>query len=479
MLTRIIRHDLRTPSADRTVSWMIALFGLIVGFGLYNGAARVNAWNETLAEAVRDQDDRLAEIREQAARVDSGDLIPGPYNNPQSPSYVGGVRGQRFAMAPPGPLAAMAIGQNDLYPHYYKINNRSSQSFLDNEEIENPASLLSGRFDLGFVIIYLFPLLILALSHDLISAEREQGTLAMVLSQPVRAGTLVIGKALARLGLVAALVVGLSIAGALAAVANPARGDVAVRLSLWVGVVIAYAAFWFALAVAVNALGRSSATNAVILVGAWMVLVIVAPALLNIAITALHPVPSRVELIQTSRDASTTASREGSNLLARFYEDHPTLAPTEIDLNPTDFWITLQAAQDSVDEAIAPILARYDAQLGQQQRLVDRLGFLSPAIVAQEALNDLAGAGMARRWLFLEQVNEFHERWRAFFVPRIMRREMLSSGDYDNLPAFAFREEDVGDVARRVGLSLLGIALPTALVALVGLWGFRRVRIAG
>lgn len=479
MITRIFWHDLRTLAADRTVRWMIALFGLIVGFGLYNGAARVQAWNATLAAAERDQDDRLEELREQSDRVDSGELVPGPYNNPRSPSYVGGVRGQRFAVSPPGPLAVMAIGQTDLYPHYYKINNRSSQTFLDDEEIENPLNLMSGRFDLGFVIVYLFPLLILALSHDLISAEREGGTLAMVLSQPVRARSLVVGKALARLGLAAALVVGLSLAGAIAAGVNPLRADVAVRLTLWVGVVVAYAAFWFALAVAVNALGKSSATNAVILAGFWMVLVIVAPALLNNAVTALHPAPSRVELIQASREASTAAAREGSNLLARYYEDHPELAPAEIDLNPSDFWIKLQAAQDSIDEAIAPILARYDAQLARQQALVDRLGFLSPAIVAQEALNNLAGAGMARRKLFLEQVDAFHKEWRAFFVPKLMRRELLSRADFDNLPAFAFREEDPGAVARRVGLGLLGLAMPTALVGLIGLWGFRRIRITG
>jgi len=458
---------------------MVALFGLIVGFGLYNGASRVKAWEATLAAASRDQDERLEELRERSDQVDSGELAPGLYNHPRSPSYVGGVRGQRFAMAPPGPLAVMAIGQSDLHPQYYKINNRSSQSFLDDDEIENPINLLTGRFDLGFVIVYLFPLLILALSHDLISAEREQGTLAMVLSQSVRARALVVGKALARLGLAVALVVVPSIVGALAAGVDPLRADAAVRLPLWIGVVVAYAAFWFALAVAVNALGRSSATNAVILVGCWMVLVIVAPALLNIVVTALHPMPSRVELIQATREASTAASREGSNLLARFYEDHPDLAPAEIDLNPADFWIKVQASQESIDQSIAPVLARYDAQLAHQQAMVDRLGFLSPAIVAQEALNDLAGAGMARRKLFLEQVDAYHKEWRAFFVPRVMRREMLSRSDLDNLPTFTFREEDAGAVARRVGLALLGLGIPTAVVGVAGLWGFRRVRIAG
>jgi ABC-2 type transport system permease protein len=53
--------------------------------------------------------------------------------------------------------------------------------------------------------VFLFPLRILALSYNLLSAEREQGTLALVLSQPVRLSTVVLGKLVARFGLVVVL----------------------------------------------------------------------------------------------------------------------------------------------------------------------------------------------------------------------------------------------------------------------------------
>ena len=39
-----------------------------------------------------------------------------------------------------------------------------------------------GRFDLAFVTVYLLPLLVLALSYNVLSEEREQGTLARTLA---------------------------------------------------------------------------------------------------------------------------------------------------------------------------------------------------------------------------------------------------------------------------------------------------------
>ena len=65
-------------------------------------------------------------------------------------------------------------------------------------ELENPQRLLSGRLDLAFVLIYLYPLLILAISYNLLSAEQEQGTLALLLSQPVSLRTVILAKVAVR-----------------------------------------------------------------------------------------------------------------------------------------------------------------------------------------------------------------------------------------------------------------------------------------
>ena len=64
-----------------------------------------------------------------------------------------------------------------------------------------------------------------------------------------------------------------------------------------------------ALAVAVNAWGRSSAGNALSLVGIWLALLVVVPGLASVAVDALHPSPSRVELVNVARDAALLSGK--------------------------------------------------------------------------------------------------------------------------------------------------------------------------
>jgi ABC-2 type transport system permease protein len=97
-------------------------------------------------------------------------------------------------MLPTAPLGPVALGQSDLFPSQYDVTNQSSVVFMNPSDIESPWHLMSGHFDLAFVIVYLLPLLIFALSYNLLSAERENGTLRLLLSQPLRLRTLLAGK---------------------------------------------------------------------------------------------------------------------------------------------------------------------------------------------------------------------------------------------------------------------------------------------
>jgi ABC-2 type transport system permease protein len=56
----------------------------------------------------------------------------------------------------------------------------------------------SGQFDAAFVVLFLYPLLICAVSFDLTATERDRGTLRMVLAQPVTLGDVVAGKMIVR-----------------------------------------------------------------------------------------------------------------------------------------------------------------------------------------------------------------------------------------------------------------------------------------
>jgi ABC-2 type transport system permease protein len=206
----------------------------------------------------------------------------------------------------------------------------------------------------------------------------------------------------------------------------------------------------------------------------WLVLVVVAPSTLNLAANVLYPMPSRVELITALRSASNEASAKGSALLARYYEDHPELAAlTDTERAMNDFTVTRLAVDEEIERSIRPVVDKYDVQLQRQQSLVDRFRFLSPAILAQDALNDIAGTGLARHRHFVSLVEEFHTRWRNYFLPLIVQKAKLTSADYDKLPSFDFQDEPLATVATRTGL---GLVILVFVAAILGALGYKRLR---
>jgi ABC-2 type transport system permease protein len=474
MLARILKHEWKNLIADRTLWVMTALFAVITLYGMYNGARWVAFQRQSLDAALKEEAGRLREHKE---FVESGQEPPTPWRDPRSPYTVGGSMGRRYAFLPPAPLASLSIGQSDLYPYYFQVSTASKQSFLNNYELENPENLLAGRFDLAFAVVYLIPLLILALSHNVLSAEKEQGTLTMVLSHPVSLRTLVLGKVALRAFLVLVLALGFATAAFL--LSGSGEGASPGAIALWMGVVASYCLFWFALSVLVNAFGKSSAANAMILAAVWLVLVVIVPAGVNLFVTTAHPIPSRVELVQAIREATNEANARAAQVMSRYFFDHPEMVPKGEAPDPNDYQARSFAIREEVERAMVPVLAKYDDRLVEQQAQVDRLRYLSPAIVTQEALNDIAGTGLGRYQHFLALVDRFHQEWRDFFVPRVFAKGTLTAADYDRFPKFAFEEEPEAAVRGRVTSGLLGLLAPLGIGLVFGVIGLKRYSVAG
>jgi ABC-2 type transport system permease protein len=467
MFRRLLQHEWRTLRADSTV-WLIgAVFASVIAYGMTNGVRWVTFQRGALTEAAAEEARRYDRMTTQIGDLRRTGGQVSPFADPRNPTTFGGRLGPRYAMLPPGPLAPLAIGQSDLLPYYFKVSTEARETIVAAAEIENPHRLLVGRFDVAFVLIFLYPLLILAVTYNMLSAEKEQGTLALALSQPVSLGTLVTGKVALRALLLIGIVVGFSILALLAGGASLTASGAGVRLALWVTAVAGYGALWFSLAVLVTSLGRPSAANATILATLWLVLVVMLPSLFNLLATTVYPVPSRVEMIQAVRVASDEATAAGSTLLARYYEDHPELATGGAEQAMNDFNVIRVAVDDDIARRVRPVVARYEDQIAGQQRLIERLRFLSPAVLMQDALNDIAGTGSPRHRHFLEQVDRFHTQWRGFFVPLIFQKARIDS--VDAVPRFTYQEETTTAVAGRVLVSLLGLTLPAAVLCWLGL----------
>lgn len=468
-LRTVLRNEWRLLRADRALGLVLGVFALLFAYALANGMAWVDFQEETLAAAREGNAERVESLETELQRIADGGRPSSPFRDPRSPSVLGGAAGAHTAVLEPGPLTALAVGQSDLLPYYYDVSIQTNESsFLQNGEIENPLNLLVGRFDLAFVVVYLLPLLILALSFNVLSGEREQGTLALTLSQPVSARGVVSAKLAFRAILVMGLALGVSLLGVLFSGGFGSPG----RVTLWCAAVAAYALFWFTLAAWVNGLGRSSAWNATVLVGAWLLLVVVLPAGVNITAGLLHPLPSRVEMITAQREASNEAVNQRSELLARYLEDHPELAGG-VAADEANRAALAWAATDAVNRRLEEVTGVYDERLAAQRTLARRYRFLSPALLAQEALLDAAGTGDARFARFRSQVREFAERWRTFFVPAILAGEQMTADVLPGVPAFRFVDEQMREVSARAAIPLAALG---ALLALAGAGAVVRLR---
>jgi ABC-2 type transport system permease protein len=477
MLATLLRHEWRSLSADASLWLVVGVFTAAIAYGTFNGARWAAFQQRTIGQTLSEESGRHRQHETEIVRINRENATVSAFADPRNPDAVGRSLGARYAVLPPTPLSPLAVGQSDLLPYYFKMTTDAKETALAATEIENPHRLLAGRFDLAFVLIYLYPLLILALAYNLLSAEREQGTLVLALSQPVSFRTLVLGKVLLRLAVFLTTVIGLALVASLVVGIDLGAPGALPRLGLWLLAVMLYGLFWFAMAVAVTALGKPSATNAMVLAGAWLVLVVLIPSALSMTATTMHPVPSRVEMIQAMRVASDEATAEGSTLLARYYEDHPELATGDTQQAMNDFNMVRVAVGAEVERRVRPVLDRYTERLAAQQQVVGRARFLSPAVLMQDALNDIAGTGMARHREFVRQVEDYHDRWRTYFVKLVFQRARLA--DFSDIPRFTFEEESLAPVARRVVVAIVGLAIPAIALFAAGLWRVRRYPVIG
>ena len=474
----ILVNEWRLLAADRVLRIVLPLFVVLFAYALANGMAWVR-FQERTVQVVRDGSvERTDALKRELTAIENGSRPASPFRDPRSANVMGGARGARSVVLEPGPLTALAVGQSDLLPYYYDVSiNTNESTFLQNGEVENPLNLMVGRFDLAFVAVYLLPLLVLALGFNVLSGEREQGTLALTLSQPVSARRIVATKLGFRAMLVMAVAIGVSVIGILLT-GSPGSSEPSGRALLWCAALTVYALFWFSITAWVNSLGRSSAWNATVLVGAWLVLVVVLPAAINIAAGLLHPLPSRVEMITAQREASNDAVSRRSELLARYLEDHPELAGGTV-ADESNRAALAWAATDAVNRRLEEVSAQHHLRREEQNELVRRYRFLSPALLVQELFIDAAGTGDARFARFQSQVREFAGQWRSFFVPAILAGEKLSADVIPTVPKFQFVDESLGDVTRRAAVPLSTLTILVGLVS-AGAWiGLGRVRGAG
>lgn len=479
MLGTIIRHEWRMLRSDAATWIVFGVLAGVVGYAGWHGRSIVERERSAVEEFEERQAVEVAEARLRAiqmkARLDSGldlttlstqeqvEFANGPLNS------VYASRVAAFGTRPPAPLEALSLGDG-IHPLALSIGDRSLISDTSaGESTTNPLRFAVGHFDLTFVVLYLYPLAVIALTHNLLTTERESRILPLLLSQPVGPRSIFGGSLIVRVLFLSAAQFVWSGLALLSSGLDLTSSDVRVRFVLWFIVTGSYGVFWFALSAFVAARGRKAASNALVLCTCWLAGVVVLPGVIQFVVNTSHPVPLRSEYIQSlrsTRDLVTTGLSE-QGLIDEFFETNPRFRRGPEGAELSRRYTAAVARFDRIAREIQPLQQRTVVQQDAQERLFAVLRFTTPGALVEHLLYDVTGTGPARNRRFVAGIEDVRRDRRGFFWQRQIDLATITAGDYDLMPRYQFQEEPISNVIRRVFLPLVAIVMASGVLALL------------
>lgn len=331
----------------------------------------------------------------------------------------------------PGDLAFLAPTRGDAVPAVLRIRILALEGQINDNESANPELLLAGRFDFAFVTLYLAPLLLIALLHDLWSGEREAGRLAALASLPRANRRLWSPRAALRVGGVAlALLLPLAVGGVV-------EGTAPLRLAQAAALVLASLGFWTLVTLLVARTEAASVTQAAVLAGLWFAITLVVPAGAHLAINAAVPLPDAAAIARENReDVHAGWDRPKAATMARFLKQYPAYA-AQGQTGVAFEWKWYFAFQQLGDTAVAPQSLARDAGIARRETLAQQLGWLLPPIKVGQALQALAGSDVAADLAFKARTRRYHRALREYHYPFLFSGQPLSAADVAAAPDFA------------------------------------------
>lgn len=441
-LWRTMLWDWRLLMRSRVGMAAVLLTVAFVTLATWNGAQFAGQWQAQAEAATTSAAETRTRLLDDIAAGQSWAAFP--------------FSAESAIVLPPAPLADIASGRADLDPRATTaFTFRKQHELFRHYEIDSPLALAQGRFDLAFVLQTLLPLLVIALGYGVLAEERERGLDRVLAVQQVPPRRLLAGRLLARAMLLVvpllAVFAWLWLMGGTHALDTAQRS---LRLGWALALAVGYLAFWWALVAWVGTWRLREGQTLLALLAAWVLLVLALPALAGLVSRELHPPPSRFELIAAARVQEIDGVKRSAELLGDYAHDHPELdAKAGGDLPA---WAsTLFLTSRLVDEAVAPVVHRFDAALAAQQATVERWQFATPALMLQRGLMAAAGTDERRREAFFAQSRAHLVEFRERTGRMMLGGESLDAQRLQALPGFAFVEPDGASAWRVVRWPLL------------------------
>ncbi|WP_417942313.1 DUF3526 domain-containing protein [Flavobacterium sp. RS13.1] len=363
------------------------------------------------------------------------------------------------------PINSLAIGQRDVNPSIQSVTIRGLEGQKYDSELHNPANLLLGNLDFSFVLIYLFPLLIIAFTYNVVSEEKESGTWKIVATQSDNTFLYILKLFYIRiLSLIVLLTFIFFIAIFLL--------NIPLDSSLFTFYIISilYIFFWFSVCFFIVSLQQNSNFNAVILLTIWLFLIIILPTTINTYIVNKYPVPEALELTLKQRNAYHEKwDMDKKSTMEKFYSHYPQFK--KYILPDTEFsWLWYYAMQQMGDDESLVQSKELETKLNQRNEASQNIAQFIPTLHTQIQLNEIAKSDLGNQLLFIEKTKAFHEKLRMYFYPKIFDNADVKKENWSKFKVETFEDTSKTNFAK----AFLPLVLFNLLLISLGWMNFRK-----
>jgi ABC-2 type transport system permease protein len=475
----LLKHEIRILSRNKVLISLFSLIIIILISALWIGSSMLHKQQETISKIKASETEITDSLKTRISRVEANGMVyPGfIWDDPTFAYNTARNEGPKYAVKKPFALQALNVGQSDVQPFYYKVYINKKQYLTYESEIENSFLQFIGNFDFAFVVIYLFPLLIIVFSYNVLSSEKEQGTWVLLKTSNQSIAQMILWRIGIRYGLFMVffwLIVTPFLVSQLGA------GFLGTTNWLWVVAFVSlYFAFWFALSFLVNSFSMSSNVNAMVLIFIWLFTGIIVPNLLQVGLNKTYPIPSRIDMLTEERNAiNKYFEKDGQELTKDVFSSPRALIRQASVVTPGmvfGYGVIVYKSQEIKDAATAVAEGKLYGQIQKQQAAINHLQILSPALMMQEELSALSGTHWHQFNQFSMDVDTFRKETQQFYYPKMASEETYRTFNLKDAEAIPeFRMKDYHDFSWMnikqtffIYLGIVGITILTGYLRLL------------
>ena len=458
MLKTIIKKEV----LETIFSYRFPLFALICLLLIPLGMMVNQA---SYAKRVRDYSEQTRLANEAAAAIKLQDVMAGTV----------AVKGFRR----PAPLSVFTQGFESTFPRYYEF---TQDGFKPGESASDDESILSvqGKVDFVFLVQMVISLIALLFASDMISGEKESGTLRAMLANRLPRDTLLAGKIG---GGYLALWIPFLVAFLLGAVvlmlaAFPLfGGDAAPRVLIIFLATSLFILTYFTLGIAVSTSAAKARTSLVAILIVWAAFQLIIPKLGDMVARLVYPVRTETQVSLEKSLLVRSLDTETAKELGRQYDlvfgQAPRGAADDEKSPERKKWDPIRddiqlRARERKGQQLAAIDETYMQEKRRQINLAVNLSLVSPSAAFARFIADVCGTGELERAKYIEAVRSHQKALDNELFSKVKRTLMMHEGgmsmsfsampvDASKLPKFSIVPASVAETFKANARSLISL----------------------